>query len=379
MRGCTQCGECLNVCPVFRRHWREEYSPKAKRLLLEPVKDGTAAEGLSWDDIFNLARLCVGCGRCKQACARKLSTADLLADVRAAHPHWTQHLWALWIQHMGPLWPALGFLATLAPHGLTPKMLKPSLATARTLASPKRGKPWVRLVGNTLAVDAEPVVLFSGCTARNIRPQWRERAENLLRLGGYTLHDASAFTCCGSTMHTAGQYAAMNAMREANVLAWRTMGRPRITVFCASCFHGLAEYADGFIEGKEAEEWRRSLVPLATLLDGLRAEILEEKPAAWGYHQPCHWEKDMDLSFLSRVLPGLCKGQGICCGMGGILKLTDPGLSASMAVSCLREMPENTREILTGCSGCAIQLAAFAPEGVMVSHWLDVVDGKACL
>ena len=131
MRGCTQCGECLNVCPVFRQHWREEFSPKGKRLLAEPVHGGEGT--FTWEEVFALARLCAGCGRCKQACARKLSTADLLADVRAAHPHWTQHLWELWIKHMGPLWPTLGFLSTLAPQALTPKMLESSLATAKAL------------------------------------------------------------------------------------------------------------------------------------------------------------------------------------------------------------------------------------------------------
>lgn len=42
-RGCTQCGECLNVCPVFALFKREEYAPKGKRLLMEPL-DGWGSE-----------------------------------------------------------------------------------------------------------------------------------------------------------------------------------------------------------------------------------------------------------------------------------------------------------------------------------------------
>ncbi|MDR1659696.1 MAG: (Fe-S)-binding protein, partial [Desulfovibrio sp.] len=83
-RGCTQCGECLNVCPVYRQFSREEFSPKGKRLLMEPLApefggDESAAE-LNWESVRSLARLCAGCDRCRKACARKLSTADLLAD-----------------------------------------------------------------------------------------------------------------------------------------------------------------------------------------------------------------------------------------------------------------------------------------------------------
>ena len=373
MRGCTQCGECLNVCPVFRQHWREEFSPKGKRLLLEPVNAGIETEGFTWDDVFALARLCAGCGRCQRACARKLSTADLLADVRAKHPHWTQRLWELWINHMGPIWPTVGLLANLAPQSLTPKNLESSLATAKALANNKNISPWVSLSQDALPQDRSPIVLFSGCTARNVRPQWTGKAQSLLRACGYPLLDAGGFTCCGGTMHHAGQYTAMTTMRRANLEAWERMGRPRITVFCASCLHGLMEYADGFLEGEDAAAWKKSLTPLAALLGGLQSEVLAAKPPVYGYHQPCHWAVDKDMPFLAGTVPGLLKGEGICCGMGGILKMTDPDLSASMAKTCLHGMPENTEYILTGCSGCAMQLSTFAAKGVQVLHWLDVI------
>lgn len=373
MRGCTQCGECLNVCPVFRHHRREEFSPKGKRLLLEPVRAGIEPEGFTWDEVFALARLCAGCERCKNACARKLSTAELLAEVRAAHPRWTQRLWEMWIKHLGPLWPAIGFLATLAPESLTPKALETSLATAKALASPKAVRPWVRLHRGERSETGMPVALFSGCTARNARPQWTEKATALLRACGYAVPDAGAFACCGGTLRHAGQFTAMEAFRRANVAAWKAMGKPRIATVCASCHHGLAEYAEGFLEGSEAAEWKSSLTPVSALLEGVRGEPLAAKPERYRYHQPCHWEKDTDLPFLAGILPGLARGTGICCGMGGILKLTDPDLSASMARSCLEGMPQGVGHMLTGCSGCAMQLAAFAPEGVAVHHWLDVV------
>ena len=68
-RGCTQCGECLNVCPVYDLFKREEYAPKAKRLLMEPLDaqyGSGAEEALSWDTIRELSRLCAGCGRCQR-------------------------------------------------------------------------------------------------------------------------------------------------------------------------------------------------------------------------------------------------------------------------------------------------------------------------
>ena len=374
-RGCTQCGECLNVCPVFSQHFKEEFSPKGKRILLEPV-DNKVSE-MTWKEVFGFARLCAGCGRCKKACARKLSTADLLADVRAAHPHWSQHIWELWIKHMGPLWPSIGYLANLVPEQLTPAVLESSIATAKALKGKKKIHPWVRIKPfEKNPEDTSPVVLFSGCTARNVRPQWSKKAADLLSLWGYTLLDASPFSCCGGTMHHAGQYNAMSDMRLKNIAAWRSMDKPRIAVFCASCCHSLAAYADadGPLQGDEAKEWKRKLVPVSVLLKGVRVAGTGAKPAVYGYHQPCHWDKDSDMPFLTEILPGLKKGTGICCGMGGILKMTDPELSNDMAKTCLKGFPAGVAEVITGCSGCTMQLSGSAGEGMSAYHWLDLVD-----
>lgn len=379
-RGCTQCGECLNVCPVYRQFSREEYAPKGKRLLLEPLhEDFSAAHEkdpeLDWEHIKELARLCAGCGKCQQACARKLSTADLLSDVRAQHPHWTQHFWSLWIKHMGPMWPSLGMLASLVPGWVAPKGLRPSLDSAKAMVNKHNLKPWVTISkGASADVDVStPVVVFQGCTAKNIRPQWTEKAQNLLRAWGYEVKDSSGFNCCGGTMHTAGIYDTMHEMQQKNIEHWRALGRPRIAVFCASCHHALADYANSPLSGQEAEQWKQSLMPLSRLLKGAEAHSAAEKPELYGYHQPCHWKTDEDMPFLQEILPGLVKGNGICCGMGGILQITNPDLSRNMADSCMQGFPRQARNILTSCSGCTIQLTAAAPEGITVNHWLDVV------
>lgn len=381
-RGCTQCGECLDVCPVFREFMREEYAPKGKRLLLEPLDkdygsgEGTVDPDLSWEHVKGLARLCAGCGRCKLVCARKLSTADLLADARAGHPHWSQYLWEIWIRRLGPLWPTIGFAASLLPDSLTPKTLQSSIAPARALVNRGDVPPWAKIAPDPdkSAGEPLPVLLFAGCTANRVRRQWTRKAETLLRRFGHSVLDASGLVCCGATMHHAGLYNTMRDMRERNVAAWRELGRPRIAAFCASCFHGLQEYAGCFANDEEAATWKQSLTPLSAMLAGAKAQALPAGPGRFGYHQPCHWaDADKDMPFLQSLFDGLVKGSGLCCGMGGVLKMSNPGLSMRMADTCMAGFPQDTKNILTGCSGCMLQLAAAAPGGVTVLHWLDVL------
>jgi len=347
---------------------------------MEPL-DGDFADPrteveLSWEQVRKLARLCAGCERCRNACARKLSTADLLAKVRAANPHWTQQFWELWIKRMGPAWLSLGYLAGTVPDWCAPEPIKPMLATAKGLVDKGDVTSWATLAKDpAVQVDvARPVALFSGCTAKHVRGKWMEKAGALLRVWGYFLLDASDFGCCGGTMHHAGRLDTQKRMEEHNIAVWRALGRPLVAVFCASCRHGLAGYGKTVLQGAEAEAWTRDLVPLSTLLAGAVAAPRAGKPAAYGYHQPCHWDADKDIGWLKTLLPGLLQGAELCCGMGGILQMSNAALSRKMADACIDGFPSQVQHILTSCSGCVMQLNAAAPVGVKVSHWLDVVD-----
>lgn len=373
-RGCTQCGECLNVCPVYALFKREEYAPKGKRLLLEqidPEFGGSPDSSLPWEDIRELARLCAGCERCQQACARKLSTCDLLAEARARNPHWTQTLWDMWIRRAGPLWPMAGKIAMLAPDSVIPGVLRSSVETARALVDLEPCEPWMTLRPSQ-KVSGVRVALFSGCTAKNARPHWISTARQLLAGWGYDLVDIADFACCGGTLHHAGQLGALAEVRERNLELWRKAGKPVMASFCASCKHSLDSYT-AVMSAEEGKEWKHKCVGLSSLLVGPQISPTGKAPAAVGYHQPCHWgSDDPDLPLLTAGLPGLKKGTGLCCGMGGILKMSNPDLSADMARKCLEGFAPEIRHIVTGCSGCVMQLSAAAGKDVQVRHWLDV-------
>lgn len=377
VKECTQCGACLNECPVFRLRKSEEFSPKAKHLV---IRKGWEDDGAwDWERMMALAGQCVCCERCKLVCARRLSVPQALAQARARHPRWQQYFWRHWIQHGGMLWSVASRMAPLVPNRILPNKIGIMHAAALAMKAPQRPPAWLRLLPSPEVCKGKNYVIFGGCTATRLRPAWVEKAEAVLhRLGGAVLAQPG-FVCCGGTYEHAGM---LNSALEAaakNVALWKKAGMPQVVVFCASCLHSLRHYAEmpGLMNGEESRRWKESLTPLSSLLADARVEPAPQAPTACAYHSPCHWgSRDEDMLWLKKVLPGLHKGGTPCCGFGGVLKMLDPELSRSLAQACWQGMAEKTSPppvALTGCSGCIMQLNAHAPGGSVVHHWLDVL------
>lgn len=378
---CTQCGACLDACPVFRLRNAEECSPKAKHeLLAAGWKDDGA---LHWQRMLDLAGLCAGCERCATACPRHLSVPENLAGARARHPRWPQFFWKEWIQRGDLLWKLTARTAPLVPAAALPRRLGLLHASALAMRAPAAVPGWLRLAPDTpLVASGGPLLIFGGCTATRLRPLWLRKTRHILqRLGGRVL-DAS-FDCCGSTYEHAGMLTAAASAARRNRDCWLRLGKPRLVTVCASCLHGLRHYVelDGLFSGTEVTEWLACLTPLSALLGEAHVEATEAAPSSFAYHSPCHWGgKDADLMLLRSALPGLRQGSALCCGFGGVLQMLNPELGRELAAACWQglghdpaPLPDQTSPpVLTGCSGCAMHLAASAPSTASIVHWLDV-------
>jgi glycolate oxidase iron-sulfur subunit len=440
-RACLLCGQCTAACPAFLTTGREELSPRAKHLVFAALRDEPGRLGLK--PARELADRCLSCGRCAAICPQGLSVPQALAALRAKHPNWQQWLWKQWIEHGRLLWPALAQMTRVVPGAVVPEGVQHMLRSAAAMLPPPPPAPWIvayrdehdRATPDTLRDGPDegrdeagdetrghaprpPAMLFAGCTARRIRPRWKDTARGLLRWLGHPAPaqgDEDAFTCCGSTLEHAGIPDAAATARARNLDAWRAAGRPLLVTFCATCHHGLAEYpghADLDWQDGERETWTAALRPLSTLWGKAAFRVTGDTPALpepgapapVRYHQPCHRkDTDPDAAWLRALLGDRMRAPGgvNCCGMGGVLQLAAPDLSRTVADACWNALlPERATAsspasapasstdapaatpdaaqapditVLTGCSGCTLQLAATAPRNVRVLHWLDVV------
>lgn len=400
---CVLCGCCLEGCPLFSATGREELSPRAKALLAGPSKFAAQPEGgLPEADVAALCSLCLACGRCERLCPQGVTVPALVAGLRAAHPDFRQWLWKQWITKLAPFWALASHGAAALPEAFAPASLGLALKGLKGLRPGAGLSPWLTISQYPVEacrqrIGGRPVAVFDGCVGGGPRSAWAETARFLLR-GLDIAPVAARFSCCGSTLGAAGLPREQDEVRRANVAAWREAGRPLLVAYCATCRKGLAGYlgAGGglFADADEEALWRASVLPLSALLAGARAKAGRGAPSVAGWHRPCHAELtagladglgDPDFALLSSLLGARLRSpaKGGCCGFGGVMQLSAPQLSGSVGRACWNLLdgvlgfsaaPEAApAHVLTGCSACVLQLAATAPAGSRVGHWLEIV------
>lgn len=104
---CTRCGSCQQTCPSYAFKKQETFSPRGRnqvfRLLLEGKLDIQANRML----LEEVIQSCTLCGRCTQACAGKIPTAEHMLELRRRLQ--TQMLpgtlfTLLSLRHKSPVW-----------------------------------------------------------------------------------------------------------------------------------------------------------------------------------------------------------------------------------------------------------------------------------
>jgi len=352
---CVSCGRCLSFCPVFLATQQEEFSPKAKNQLIETLSNDNISldEGL----VKRLAEMCVSCGRCSTVCPQGLSVADRLGTLREKHPGWEQYLWDLWISKGDLFWPALGTIG----KALGECQGKGRLSSIRAMAPFPKISTWIKVLKYDNSGQSKKVIFFPGCTAKRVRPEWVRKATILLKNLGYAPIEQK-MECCGGTLLSAGlSKSALKSMR-ANIEAWRGADRPLLVSACTSCIYNLAkytEYRDLFRDSGECDQWDSSVCSLASLWKKTTFDI-SELPASLRWHSPCHGSAfTEDHDWLRAITNGalVSTQKPVCCGLGGVIQLSNHRLSEAISEKCWESFAcEKGTQVVTGCSGCTIQL-----------------------
>ena len=336
---CTNCGECLQACPVFPLTKFADRGPQAViEKLTELLKGGDVSEE-AYDMVFS----CNGaCGMCVKACPEGLM------------------LYAAFM-------PAI---AKIISAGKEPPPLSYQLMPGHRYSFPNvfsalQIKPseerWIKKApANPDPVD---VVFFTGCVPAGIPHTLLEIVGILERMGVNFVTLAGDAVCCGSGPMLWGDLEASQSMSRHFVSTLAAFRPKKVVFFCHGCYMvclGIlprfmsipfesCELSQFLVENLDRIPFTQRINKVVTLHDSCSVARL-------GMFDPPRK--------LLQAIPGITlvemehnKGNALCCG--GLTNITRPEITEAIRRAPLKEAKATGADILaTICTGCQ---ESFAP------------------
>lgn len=330
---CTECGQCLDVCPRYDN-----------LDLLEPLYG--YLEGSSEIDPDFLLR-CLTCGLCGEACPEGLGLKMLISPARQK-----------WVNE----------------HGLSDQ---------QTMMDPEAENNLLKKVAEMSEVPkyregTGSVVYFPGCAGSYINTNMAKAAVALFEKAGvdYTVLDGVEY-CCGAVSAGAGNPGPIRRNGQRNIEEVRRRGAKILVTACPGCFKAFKDIYPRMFGGDPGFE----VLQISQYLERLVREgkltpenTLENKVF---YHDPCHLTRGMGVYREARdvlecipgtVLANKTPENSACCGFGGGVRINYPSDSLDVASDRYRAAGElGCNVIITNCAGCMQNL---------VEAGLDGDDGK---
>ena len=372
---CTECGQCLTVCPAVAASGDADLSAQVrmhnlKKLLREgnffwkALNEMLGREPLATPQVLKDYGLsvfrCSLCGDCEEVCPAGLPLKDMWLSLREE------------LSRTGD-----------APDKI--RMIRANLDGSHNVFdedNDERGD-WVddmrKPPRGGCVKDSAEVVYFTGCVgayfplAQKIPMAFVE----ILDAGGvdFTIMAGDEW-CCGFPLQGSGQSEGLPAIIAHNVAAAKARGARKVVFTCPSCYQIWREAYPPEFELVHASEMVAQLV----LEDRLP---LGELPMTVTYHDPCDLGRggrvfDEPRAIMARI-PGLTlvemehnREHCLCCGGGGNLEMIDPDLSAAMAKRKVEEAVATGAEaIITNCQQCVRTMMTYAKRNKVS---IDVMD-----
>ena len=81
---CNRCGSCMQACPIYQLTHQEAFSPRGRNQLLRLILEQKLKPAPTDPVLLDVITSCTLCGRCTQACAGQIPTAEHVLEMRRA-------------------------------------------------------------------------------------------------------------------------------------------------------------------------------------------------------------------------------------------------------------------------------------------------------
>lgn len=351
---CTQCGECLDVCPVQAVTGRSAISPPEKiRMFREFIR---ATEGLKaslfgpgernhklLEEFTKAVYECTVCGACSQQCTVGI---------------FTQRLWPMLRKEM--------VRRGLGPLGVQANLPKVIERTGNPYDKPpaERFSPW--FPEDVKVVERADIAYYAGCTsAYEAQPMVRGDVIVLGAIGEpFTMLPPEEEVCCGFPLFITGQHDLIEDLTKRLVGAYKARGVKVLLCSCPCCVNIMARDWPVFYKDELPFKIRHVSQFVSDALKNRKLSIKGELKERIIYHDPCYLSRGVGIIEEPRTvlksIPGVqlieFDRHGLdsrCCGAGGAARKVFHDNAIEMGRLVIDEAVEKKADrLVINCPAC---------------------------
>lgn len=356
---CVRCGACRAVCPSFLDSRKESHSPRGRTALMKAVLDGRLSVSRIFEDRLET---CTGCMACETVCASKVPVTEIIqagkeGAVQALGSGFVKAFLTKLLRNEGVL-RLTAWLAPLALH-----YSAGSVAGGVKGAGAGSGVRSSMITGSERKGTGGTLLFFPGCAITCFQPEIGASAVEAMKKIGYDVVVAQGAQCCGRPFLSLGDRSAARDVARRNITLFAALRPEAVVTACASCALTFKREYPKLRPGSTIPRFVDIHELLAHSLSGAPRQPVK-RTITW--HDPCHLSRGQGLATTARELlrgiPGIelveMANADRCCGFGGMMRLSHPGLSDRIAGEKIKTIAATgASTVVTGCPACRMQIA----------------------
>jgi heterodisulfide reductase subunit D len=351
---CTQCGECLKVCPVQDVTGNPSISPREKiRMFRDFIKATQGLKGMLFgkgkvnekllEDFTKAVFECTTCGACGEVCPVGI---------------YTQRLWPMLRREM--------VKRGLGPIGSQREMPDMVKQTGNVYGKPalERFSPW--FPEGVAPVESAKVGYYAGCTgAYEAQPMVRGDVLVMAATGEpFTTLSAEEEVCCGFPLFITGQFDLLEGLVKRLVAAYGNRGVETLVCSCPCCVNMMSREWPLFYGGKLPFRIKHMTQYAIRAINNGRLKLKSGFDGRVIYHDPCYLSRGVGVISepreVLRAIPGLelleFERRGTdsrCCGAGGAARKVFHENAVAMGRLTIDEAWEKQADrLILSCPAC---------------------------
>lgn len=406
LANCMKCGNCMEVCPLYKELGRENAVARGKLSLMEGVLKGSLALSANFDAAM---AKCVSCKACATKCPCGVPADELIlrgrqAIVRARglHPI-KEKVFALlknrmlfdFSLRMAGLFGPLTFKKLPGKMAAIARFPMPGM-DKRRITAPFASTPLRSQHPETLSVSKPrlKVLFFTGCTINYIYTDIGNSVLRVLAANNIEVTMPSLQHCCGTPVYMSGDVDSARTLARHNIEVFSETPCDYVVAACGSCAEAFKLEYPHLFAGDAAMTAKANALAAKTyeisefLVDIAKFDRSKLGPvnATVTMHDPCHMARGIKVTKQPReilnAIPGVkfaeMKEPARCCGAGGSFSLANYELSRKINDRKIADIASTNADIVaTSCGSCRMHITdgliqnGLKPDSLHVIQLLD--------